>query len=316
MARRVAWLVPVVATVVVVTFGLVHLAPGSPWDSTNAVVGGNVQRLPPAEIHALKAKYGLDQPVAVQLVLYLRNLARLDLGRSYHYQGESVRSLISHSWRDSAVLGGLSFLLALVAGVGSGLLAGVRRRTAADHLVTGFATLAASVPSFVSGIVLVVVMSVGLHRLTHGRFFLPEGGFGLDARLVLPTLTIAALPAAYLARLTRASVVDALADDHVAAARARGARERTVLFRHVLPNSLVPVLSALGPMLAHLLTGAVVAEEVFHVPGVGRLLVDAVSSRDYPTILGTSVILAVVFAVANLAVDVLYTVLDPRMGAA
>lgn len=299
--------------VVSITFGLMHLAPGGPWDTTNAVVAGSVQRLSPAEIHALKATYGLDEPVPAQLVLYVRNLASLDLGQSYRYQGVPVRTLISRSWGESAVLGGLSSCLAVVVGIGLGLVAALKRRTLADHLVTGFATVAASVPSFVTGMTLIIALSVGLHRLTGGRFFLPDGGFGLDAHLVLPAFTIALLPAAYLARLTRASVVETLAEEHVAAARTRGLRERTIVLRHILPNSLVPVMSALGPMLAHLVTGAVVVEQIFNVPGLGKLFVEAVSSRDYPTILGTSAVLAVVVVLANLAVDVLYAVVDPRM---
>lgn len=313
IVRRALWLVPTLGTVVMITFGLVHLAPGGPWDETNSVVAGSVHRLSSGELHALRAKYGLDEPLPVQLLVYVRNLARLDLGQSYRYQGESVRSLIARSWWRSAVVGGLSFCLALGVGVGLGLVAAVKRRTLADHLVTGFAAVAASVPSFVTAMMLVIVLSVGLHHLTGAKFFLPSGGFGLDAHLVLPVVTIALLPAAYLARLTRASVVDTLAREHVAAAKERGLPERTILLRHVLPNSLVPVISAVGPMVAHLLTGAVVAEEIFHIPGLGRLFVEAVTGRDYPTILGTTVLLAVVVAAANLAVDVVYTLLDPRM---
>lgn len=313
VGRRVASTVAVLFGVVVVTFALMHLAPGGPWNESSALAGANAQQLTEAEVHNLKVHYGLQRPLPSQLLLYMRNLAGFDFGQSYRYEGQSVRSLVLRSWSYTAVLGAVSFCVSVVGGIGLGVATARRHRSALDRLVTGFAGLAASVPSFLVGILLVVVFSVGLRRVTGGAFYLPDGGFGLDGHLLLPVIAMSLLPMAFIARLTRASVLDTMAQDHVRAARAKGLLERVVVRRHVLRNAMNPVVAAAGPMLAYLLAGSVVVESLFQIPGLGRLFVDAVATRDYPTIMGTTVLFALVVAVANLAADLANMRLDPRI---
>jgi oligopeptide transport system permease protein len=184
-----------------------------------------------------------------------------------------------------------------------------------DHVVTGLTTVGGSVPNFVVGIALVLLLSVGLRRATGGRFYLPDGGWGLDAHLVLPLITLTLLPLAFVTRLTRASTLDALRSDHVRTARAKGLPEPRVLTRHVLDSAMLPVVTALGPLFAFLIAGSLVVERLFQIDGLGGSLVAAVAVRDYPMILGTTVVFALILALANLAVDVLYLVIDPRVEA-
>src|SRR5947208_8393945 len=170
----------------------------------------------------------------------------------------------------------------------------------------GFATIAASFPNFVIGALMVVLFSVLLYKWTGGNFFLPAGGWGVDDSLIMPVVTLALLPIAYTARLTRASTLETLRQDFVRTAWAKGLSERLIVIKHILKNSLIPVVTTLGPTFAFLVTGSVIVEQVFNIPGIGRAFVTAVESYDYPMILGTTVLFSVVIAVANLVVDVLY----------
>ncbi|HEV2141122.1 MAG TPA: ABC transporter permease [Candidatus Dormibacteraeota bacterium] len=305
--RRVLWMVPIVFFVIVITFVLMHLAPGSPWDRE----GG--RQLSAVVVNDLNIKYGLDKPVPQQFELYLWNAAHFDFGLSYQYQGKSVTSLIGGSWAYTATLGVLAFLLIVPVGIVLGVLAALRQNQRADYLTMGFATVAASFPNFVVGALMVVVFAVLMYRATDGNFALPAADFGLDSHLVLPVITLALLPIAYTARLTRASTLEALRQDYVRTAWAKGLSERLVVIRHVLKNSLIPVVTTLGPTFAYLVTGSVIVETVFNIPGIGRAFVVAVTSRDYPMILGTTVLFAVVIAVANLIVDIAYVFIDPRV---
>lgn len=309
--RRLVWVVPVVVGVLVVTFALMHAAPGSPWDHATAQEGRAT--FSPAALHSLDAKYGLDQPLWRQLVRYLGNAARLDFGDSYQYPGQHVRDLIVARLPHTLVLGTLAFLVVVVGGTGLGMLAAMRRDSKVDRLVTGLITLGGSVPNFVTGILLVLLFSVGLRRATGGRVWLPDGGYGLDAHLVLPLVTLSLLPLSFVARLTRASTLDALGRDHVRTARAKGLRPRRVTVRHVLDNALLPIVTALGPLFAFLVTGSVVVERLFQIDGLGGSFVTAVADRDYPMILGTTAVFAALFALANLVVDVVYALVDPRV---
>lgn len=304
---------PVVLAVVLITFVLMHLAPGNPWDS-GAFRAGH-PNFSAAAVRNLRTKYGLDEPLWRQLVKYLSNAARLDFGDSFQYQGNKVRDLIADRVPETMMLGMATFSVVLVGGVGLGLVAAIRRNSLIDYLVSGLSTLGASLPSFVVGIFLVLVFSVGLRRSTGGRFYLPDSGFGLDARLVLPVVTLALLPLAFVARLTRASALDASTREHVRTARAKGVREWRVLTRHVLDNALLPVITAVGPMFAYLITGSVVVESLFRIQGVAGAFVAAITARDYPMILGCTIVFAVVFAMANLVVDMVYAVVDPRVDA-
>ena len=305
--RRVLWMVPVVFFVIVITFILAHSAAGSPWDRA----GG--RQLSQVVVDNLNRKYGLDKPVWEQFLLYVWNVLHFDFGLSYQYQGKSVVELIGGGWPYTATIGVLAFCLIVPFGVGLGILAALRQNSRVDYATMGFATFAASFPNFVIGALMIVFFSVLLNRWTVGEFFLPAGGWGVDDHLIMPAVTLALLPIAYTARLTRASTLETIRQDYVRTAWAKGLSERMVVIRHVLKNSLIPVVTTLGPTFAFLITGSVIVEQVFSIPGIGRAFVVAVTSRDYPMILGTTVLFSIVIAIANLIVDVLYVFIDPRV---
>ena len=306
VVRRILWLVPVLFFVITITFVLMHLAPGSPWDKEG-------KQLSAAVVRNLNAKYGLSDPVLVQYGRYLVNVVHFDFGLSYQYEDQPVSSLILRSWPPTATIGLLAFLMIVIFGIGIGVIAALRQNTWVDYLVVGFSTIGASTPAFVVGIILIIIFSVTLYRVTGGNFSLPTGGFAFDQHLIMPVVTLSVLPIAFIARLTRASTLEVLRQDYVRTAWAKGLRERLVVTKHVLKNSLIPVVSALGPTFAVLITGSVIVESVFAIPGIGRAFVVAVSSRDYPMILATTILFSVIVALANLVVDLLYTVIDPRV---
>ena len=307
IVKRILWMVPIVFFVIVITFVLMHLAPGSPWDRA----GG--RQLSAVVVNDLNVKYGLDKPVPQQFELYIWNALHLDFGLSYQYEGKSVTSLIGGSWGYTATLGILAFVLIVPAGIGLGVLAALRQNRKADYVTMSFATAAAAFPNFVVGALMVVVFAVLMYRATDGNFSLPAADFGLDSHLLMPVVTLALLPIAYTARLTRASTLETLRQDYVRTAWAKGLPQRLVVMRHVLKNSLIPVVTTLGPTFAYLVTGSVIVETVFNIPGIGRAFVVAVTSRDYPMILGTTILFAVVIALANLIVDIAYVFIDPRV---
>jgi oligopeptide transport system permease protein len=300
-------MVPIVFFVILITFLLMHVAPGSPWDRA----GG--RQLSQVVVNNLNIKYGLDQPEYKQFELYLWNVIHFDFGLSYQYEGKSVTSLIGSGWPYTATVGIISFLVIVPVGVGLGILAALRQNTRIDYITMGFATFAASFPNFVVGALMVVVFSVLMYKATGGDFFLPSSDFGLDQHLIMPVITLSLLPIAYTARLTRASTLDTIRQDFVRTAWAKGLSERLVVLKHILKNSLIPVVTTLGPTFAFLVTGSVIVETVFNIPGIGRAFVVAIESRDYPMILGTTVLFSIIIAVANLIVDVAYVFIDPRV---
>ena len=307
IARRILWMIPILFFVILITFTLMHLAPGSPWDKA----GG--RQLSDTVVKNLNIRYGLDKPVPQQFLLYVWNVMHFDFGLSYQYQGKTVSTLLLESWPYTATIGALAFILIIPVGVGLGVIAALRQNTRVDYITMGFATIAASFPNFVIGVIMVVVFSVLAYRATGGNFFLPAAGFGVDDSLVMPVVTLALLPIAYTARLTRASTLETIRQDYVRTAWAKGLAERLVVLRHILKNSLIPVVTTLGPTFAFLVTGSVIVETVFAIPGIGRAFVTAIESRDYPMILRTTILFSVVVAMANLVVDVAYVFIDPRV---
>jgi oligopeptide transport system permease protein len=298
VARRLFWLIPVLLGVAVVTFALMHVVPGGPWDREKPL---------PAEVVAnLNQRYGLDEPLWRQFTDYLWGLFRGDLGISYVQQDRPVAQIIGDGLQTSATLGMLALAVAMVVGVGLGVAAAVHKDGPLDYLSVLLATLGASAPSFVLGILLVVLFSVELH-------WLPTGGWGSPRQAVMPVIALSALPAAFIARVTRASMLEVLRQEYIMAARSRGLREWVLLYRHALRNALIPVLTVLGPVAAALVTGSFIVETLFSIPGTGRLFVDGVFARDYGLIMGATLFYTAVVAVANLAVDVLYAVVDPRI---
>ena len=307
VVRRIFWMVPVLFFVIVITFTLMHLAPGSPWDKN----GG--RQLSQSVIDNLNIKYGLDKPLWNQFLLYVWNVLHFDFGLSYQYEGQTVTGLIGAGLPYTATLGTLAFLVIVPVGIGLGVLAALRQNSRIDYATMGFATVAASFPNFVVGALMVVVFSVLMYKWTGGAFFLPSADFGLDAHLIMPVITLALLPIAYTARLTRASTLEVIRQDFIRTAWAKGLSERLVVVKHILKNSLIPVVTTLGPTFALLVTGSVITETIFNIPGIGRAFVTAVESYDYPMILGTTILFAFVIALCNLIVDILYVFIDPRV---
>ena len=300
-------MVPVLLFVILITFFLAHIAPGSPWDREG-------KQLSAATRHALNVKYGLDQPVWNQFLIYVWNVLHFDFGVSYQHPGQSVNQLIFASWPYTFNLGAAAFVVILVFGVSLGVIAALRQNTFVDYLAVGLATVGASVPNFVVGIILIIILSNFLYKITGGNFFFPTGGYPQDLlHMIMPVVTLSLLPIAYLARLTRSSTLDSLRQDYVRTAWAKGLRERFVVTRHVLKNSLIPVVTTAGPLFAGLVTGSVIVETVFQVPGIGRSYVTSIEARDYPMILGTTILYAGLVALLNLIVDVAYVFIDPRV---
>lgn len=301
--------------IIVATFVLIHLAPGNPWNPVSATTpeGGRAARLPANLVAHLDAKYGLDQPLWRQMLRYLGNVARFDFGVSYQGGNEAVRTIIFRSWPNTLILGTTAFVVIVPIGIGLGLWSALRHGSATDHLITTMAVLGASVPSFVVGILLLFPLSVGLFQATNGRLFLPSQGFGVDEHLILPVLTLSIYPICYLARLTRSTTLEALRQEHVLTARAKGVRGWLVVARHVVRPSLIPTITALGPVFGSLITGSLIVESIFGIPGIGGIFIGAVQLRDYPVILGAVVFFATVLVVVNLIADIAYAAVDRRV---
>ena len=308
--KRLLWLIPVLFFISLVTFVLMHSIEGGPYDAEE-------RPLPPAVIENLKQKYGWDKPVWQQYAMFVTNAVQGDLGVSYTRQDKPVTEIILTGLRVTGVLGLLSLTLATVLGVSLGVLSATHRNGPLDYLSVLWASAGSAVPSFVLAVFLIYVFGIKLHWLpTFGwdvRHGLVPGWIPQPEQMVLPVITLAALPTAYLARVTRASMLDVLNQDYMRTARAKGLARWQVLYRHALPNASIPVLTLIGPLTAGLVTGSFIVEQVFSVPGTGRLFVQSISARDYGLIMGTTLFYAVTVAVANLAVDVAYALVNPRI---
>jgi oligopeptide transport system permease protein len=299
--RRLALFVPTLWVIATLTFFLVHAAPGGPFQSEKAI--------PAAAKAQLARVYGLDRPLAVQYGRFLWNAAHGDLGPSYKYPQRQVRDIIRDGVRVSAELGGWALLLAVLVGVPAGVLAAVRQHRALDHAAMALALAGVSVPNFVLGPVLVMVFSLGL-------YWLPPALWSGPASRVLPVVTLSAAYVAYIARLTRAGMLEVLRQDFVRTARAKGLGESVVVIKHALRLGILPVVSYLGPAAARIMMGSIVVEQVFAIPGLGRQLVNAAFNRDYTLVLGAVLFYATSLMLLNLLVDVMYVRLDPRVEAA
>jgi oligopeptide transport system permease protein len=298
--RRLLVTIPMIFVIVTVTWGLIRLAPGNFYDSERA--------LPPAVEQNIRQKYGLDRPWYIQYGRMLANTVRGDFGTSLTYQGQSVNEILARSIPVSASLGLMAYFLALVVGVTAGTLAAVRQNSKVDYSSMAFAMLGISLPNFVLGPLLVLFLSLTLY------WFPPARWDGVPSRsMVLPVLTLSAIYMAYIARLTRAGMLEVLRSDYIRTARAKGLAERHVIVRHAMRGGLLPVVSFSGPALAILVTGTVVVERIFAIPGVGNYFIFANLSRDEPLILGIVVFISIVILSFNLLVDICYGLLDPRV---
>jgi oligopeptide transport system permease protein len=296
--RRLLIIIPMALLVVTVTWGLIRMAPGSFYSDEKT--------LPPAIEENIKRKYGLDKPWYQQYFIMIGNVVRGDFGDSLKYQGQSVNEIIFRHLPYSATIGFLAYLLALLTGLTFGIIAALRQNSAFDYGSMAAAMLGLSVPNFVLGPILVIVFSLWL-------FWLPPARWGGVSNLILPVITLAAIYMAYLARLTRAGMLEVMRSDYIRTARAKGLDETTVLLKHGLRGGIVPVVSFTGPALASLLAGTVVVEKVFAIPGLGNIFIQSVLNRDEPLTLGIVAFLSILIMVFNLLVDISYGFLDPRI---
>jgi oligopeptide transport system permease protein len=280
------------------TFLLLRVVPGGPFDQEKALL--------PEIKAAIERKYKLDAPIMEQYLNYLGNLAQGDLGQSYKYLGRNITEIIGESLPASVQLGVYSLLLAYMIGIPFGVLAARYHNRWPDHLMMALAISGVSLPSFLVAPILILLFCFGL------GWFEPALWQG-TAYYVLPTLVLGTRSAAVIARLVRASVLEVIRSDYIRTGRAKGLSERTLLFKHVLRNSLIPVLTFSGPLVAGIITGSFVVEQIFAVPGIGKHMVLSVSNRDYPLILGTTLVFSVILVICNLIVDLLYAYVDPRI---
>ncbi len=294
--------IPVLLVVITATFFLIRFAPGGPFDQEKAVI--------PEVKRALEAQYRLDQPLLAQYGSYLGDLAQGDLGPSFRYPGRSVNELIAAGFPATAELGVYALIVAMLMGMTAGTVAALWPNTWRDYLPMSLAMIGIGVPTLLLGPILVLVFGIWLE-------WLPVSGWGnLPGDKILPSLTLGAAYAAYIARLTRGGMLEVLSQDYIRTARAKGLPERVVVFKHALRGGLVPVVAFLGPAFAALLSGSFVVETVFQIPGLGRFFVQAAFNRDYTMILGTTTFLAVLIIVFNLLSDLLAAWLNPRMRSA
>ncbi len=297
--RRILWMIPLLWAVATVTFFLMHAVEGGPFDRE--------KELPPNVLANLEKKYNLDKPLLGQYGLYMWGLVQGDLGLSFETNRE-VSTIIREGLEVSAQLGATAFLYAMVFGMTLGVIAALNQNKLGDYLGVFFATIGTALPNFIMATFLVVIFSVQL-----GWFDVLGWEFGNYRKMVLPVLALGTLPAAYIARITRASVLEVLSQDYIRTARAKGLAEWVVVLRHTIKNAMVPILTVLGPIFAFLVTGSFIVERIFAINGVGRHFVTAIFQRDYGVIMGTTIFYAAIIAAANLVVDILYAVADPRI---
>jgi len=300
--RRLVALLPVLLGVTLVVFAMLWLAPGDPL---LALVGESAQGMSKSALEELRKAHGLDRGPLVQYVSYLGDLVRGDLGTSVR-SGQPVSQEVLSRFPATLLLAGSAMLVAIALGLSLGVLAAVYRRTVVDHLAVLVALLGVSVPVFWSGLLLMLLFALDLG-------WLPASGYGSWKHLVLPAVAVGFSSAAFIARITRASMIETLRQDYVRTATAKGLGLSAVRIRHALRNALLPVVTVVGLQFGGLLGGAVLTETVFAWPGIGRMLVDAIGARDLPLVQGSVLFIAVIFIVMNLLVDVSYAVLNPKV---
>ncbi|MBM6748011.1 MULTISPECIES: ABC transporter permease [Megamonas] len=284
--------------VITITFFLMHAIPGGPFTVEKS--------LPPYVLHSIEERYKLNDPLYKQYGDYLCNLVQGDLGPSFKYPGRSVNDIIKDGFPVSFKLGIEAILIAIIIGIPAGILAGVKKDKWQDRAVNFFTTLGVAVPSFVVAALLIYVLSTKLHLLPAAMW----NGWRYE---IMPALALSGMPMSFIARLTRSSMLDILSQDYIKTARAKGLSWSKVLIKHALPNSLIPVVTYLGPMTASILTGSFVIETIFAIPGLGQYFVTSIYNRDYTVILGVTIFYSVIVIVLNMVVDLLYPLLDPRI---
>ena len=298
---RFLWAIPVLWLVATVTFFLMHAAPGGPWDAKS----GGGRQLDPALEASFARKYGLDEPLWQQYARYLGNAARFDFGSSFSQEGTDVSEIVLRGFPESATIGLLAFAISLAIGLPIGVLAALKQNTLVDYISLLIATIGYTLPSFVVAIFFLVIFAVKLEWVP----VLFNGG----KSYILPALVLGISGSAFLARLMRSSTLEVMRQDHVRTARAKGLRARMVTGRHIVRTGMIPVITVMGPTLAALITGTIIIERVFGIPGMGYFFIDSITRRDYPVIMGTTIFYAFIVVLGNLLVDIAYIVADPRI---
>jgi oligopeptide transport system permease protein len=303
VARRIMVAIPTILIIITVAFFMMRIAPGGPFD---------LERPMPIEIRAnILAAYGMDQPLWKQYLDYMAGIVQFDLGPSLRFRDKTVADIIAEGFPVSATIGALSITLALIVGGFLGAIAALRQNTPADYGVVGLSTVGIVIPPFVMGPILALVVGLYLG-------WLPTGGldprYGMTPeRLILPVITLALPQIAIISRLMRASMIEVIRSNYIRTARAKGLSSGAVLFRHALRSAILPLVSYLGPASAALLTGSIVIEQVFQLPGIGRQFVQAALQRDYTVVMGVVILYASLIIVLNLIADLLYAALNPKV---
>lgn len=297
IGKRILTCILTIWVVVTVTFFLVRLMPGGPFDG---------DKITPEIKANLEAKYGLDKPIGEQYVIYMRNLLKGDLGESMKFRGREVTDTIENGFPKSGKLGIVAVIFSLIAGIGLGTIAALKAGKWPDKVAMFIATLGITIPSFVISALLIYVFASKLK-------ILPTTGFSSWKHYIMPVIAIAGSSMAFITRLMRSKMIDVLKSDYIRTAKAKGLSKRTVIFKHALKNSLIPVITYLGPLIAGILTGSFVVEKIFGIPGLGNEFVSTVTNRDYTSLLGIVVFYSTLIVICNLVVDLLYVVVDPRI---
>jgi oligopeptide transport system permease protein len=299
--RRIVWTIPVLLLVILMTFLMMKLIKGNPFQVTERPV--------PASIQAnLDRKFHLDKPWWEQYLYYVRDVATFNLGPSLVQRNQTVNDVVKEHLPVSIKLGLMAITFAIVVGVPLGVFAALRHNSVGDYAAMTLANIGFALPSFLVATLLIYFFALRLKDYTH----LPTNGWNGPSSYVLPVIALGIYPMTYFARLVRGTVLETLQQDYIRTAKAKGLRWRVVVGKHVLRNSLIPVVTAAGPVLGYLITGSFIVEFIFGIPGIGRYYVTSVTGRDYSVVMGITVLLSVIIIVANLVVDILYGYLDPR----
>lgn len=298
IVKRLISMVITLFFIITITFVLMHTIPGGPFTGE--------KKLPPEIEAALNEKYHLNEPVFVQYTNYLKNILKGDLGPSYQIKGETVNHIIAQTFPASAQLGVIAISIILLIGVPLGVIAALKQGTWVDSGVMFIAILGVTIPSFVIATLMIYTFAVKVH-------ILPAARWGTWKHMIMPSIALASYSFAFIARLTRSSMLEVVSQDYIRTARAKGLSEGVVIFKHALKNALIPIVTYIGPLAAGLLTGSFVIEKIFAVPGLGRSFVESITNRDYTLIMGVTIFYAVFLVGMILIVDLLYGLIDPRI---
>jgi oligopeptide transport system permease protein len=301
--RRLIWTVPVIALVVLMTFVLMRQIEGNPFRRTERAVTAETQR-------NLERKFNLDEPATLQYLYYLKGVFTLDFGPSLVLRNRTVNDIMKEHFPRSIKLGVLAFIWAVFLGIPAGVIAALRPNSRYDYSLMFLSNVGFAIPNFLVATLLIYWLALKLGWVPTNGW--PLGNWQFDERVILPSFALGLVPMAYFARLVRGTMLETMQQDYVRTARAKGLRWRRVIGLHVLRNSLIPVVTASGPLLGYIITGSFVIEVIFSIPGIGRYYISSVQNRDYSVVMGLTVLLSVVIIIANLVVDILYGFLDPR----